>query len=106
MSGYFEKGAWIDDSDPPGIFIRRPPASNENLVQLTNLIGKKAHRTKPCVCWQGYRDGSYSTEVVRILDVNDSHILLEWVWDGSFRKTTLNSDWIDGNWVEYPAGWP
>jgi hypothetical protein len=76
-------------------------------MKASELVGKVAIRTAPCVYPNGAKDGSYQDSPLLIVGVTDAHILTQHV--GKERKIfgdeihILRSDWLDDNWTDYNA---
>lgn len=81
----------------------------------SQLIGKKAVRTKPVVrvsisilgAVQENKDNSFTTEPIRILAVTEGHIIYQYSEDTPMgridkgEKRLLNSDYLDNHWTDY-----
>ncbi|NCD13570.1 MAG: hypothetical protein EOL93_13590 [Epsilonproteobacteria bacterium] len=70
-------------------------------MNIKNLVGKRAIRTKPVVLSYG-EDESYRVNPIKILKVTDHHIVAEVLaWSIKKDLLILTSEWIDDNWVDY-----
>jgi len=71
------------------------------VTTAVSLKGKWAHRTKRCATNDKTFDGSYTSYPVFIVDViNDGVYCISTISAGLHF---LDSDWLDGNWREWPT---
>ena len=70
-------------------------------MKASELVGKRAIRTKPVDLGNGSKDYSYTTSPIEIVKVTDNHIVHKYKMFGEEHVSILGERWMDNNWIDY-----